>query len=297
MRATIDRDPAGGRTGGRARARSLGLGLAAAAAIALAASAQAARLDGGYVGVAAGAPGTVTLDVGHGMLMAFAGSTPRLRCSSSHAASAGPYRFRLVGPVHLRGNTFSFDATAPSGNSERVAIAVTGRLQSEDEITGTITAAVADNRASGSRCHAATTFETVAADRDVSGTSNGDAFGKGFTGANVERYLGRAGFGYAHHRITHLTAAVDITCPDHSHYSFLLDSAVRALDPIRVNGSGAFALSGLAPLAGHGFIVQYSLTGRIHGRHATGTLRAAVAILYPRVETCSSAQRWRAAAR
>ena len=40
------------------------------------------------------------------------------------------------------------------------------------------------------------------------------------------------------------SAAVDITCPDRSNHFFLFDSAARAVDPIRVGGSGAFSVTG-----------------------------------------------------
>ena len=252
---------------------------------------------GRYVGVAAGAPGTVVLNVSNGTLTAFTGSTSRLVCARAAHASAGPYEFRLSSTVNLRGTAFSFTVHATPAHSGSIVIAVNGGRQAGNEVTGTITASLSDFEQPGNSCHAATSFETVPADRSVSEHPANDTFGRGFTGGSVGRFVGHAGFDYASRRVTQFTGAVDIVCPDRSRFPFLLDSAARGLDPISVNQSGVFAISGLAPLAGHGDIVQFSLTGRIAGKRATGTLRAAVAILFPRLKTCSSITGWSASAR
>ena len=245
--------------------------------------------DGPYVGVAAGAPGTVTLNLSKGTLTAFAGSTSRLVCRHG---DAGPYPFGLSGSVRLREDGFSFTVNATPAHSRSMVISVNGRRQSGDEVTGTIAASLSGYQQSANNCHAETSFETVPADRTASEHPTSDNFGRGFTGGSLSTFVGHAGFDYANHRVTQFNGAVDILCPDRSHFPFLLDTATRGLDPIKVNGAGAFAVSGLAPLAGHGDIVQFSLTGQIQGNKASGTVRAAVAILFPKLETCSSTERW-----
>ncbi len=176
-------------------------------------------------------------------------------------------------------------------------ISVNGRRQTGDEITGTIAASLSGYQRSTNDCRAETSFETVPANRTATEHPASDNFGRGFTGGSLSAFVGHAGFDYANHRITQFNGVVDILCPDHSRFPFLLDTAARGLDPIRVTGTGAFAVSGLAPLAGRGDIVQFSLTGQIHGNAASGTVRAAVAILFPKLETCSSAARWSVNAR
>jgi hypothetical protein len=250
--------------------------------------------DGRYVGVAAGAPGMVTLSIAHDTLTAFAGSTARLACT--HGA-AGPYAVHLSGPVRLKGDTFAFSVHTTPAHSRSMVISVKGRRQTGDEITGTIAASLSGYRQSANSCRSDTGFETVPGDRTASEHPTGDDFGRGFTGGSISGFVGHAGFDYAKHRITQFNGAVDIVCPDHTHFPFLLDTAMRGLDPIKVNASGAFAVSGLAPLSGRGNIVQFSLTGQIHGEKASGTVRAAVAILFPKLETCSSSERWAVDAR
>ena len=245
--------------------------------------------DGPYVGVAAGAPGTLTLSLSHGSLTAFAGSTSRLVCTHG---TAGPYPFRLRGSVRLKGDGFAFTVEATPAHSQSMVISVNGRRQTGDEITGTIAASLSGYQHAANHCRAETGFETVPADRTASEHPTRDNFGRGFTGGSLSAFVGHAGFDYANHRVTQFNGAVDILCPDRSHFPFLLDSATRGLDPIKVSSSGAFAVSGLAPLAGRGNIVQFSLTGQIHGDRAAGTVRAAVAILFPKLETCSSTARW-----
>ena len=245
--------------------------------------------DGSYVGVAAGAPGTLTLTLSHGMLTTFGGSTSRLVCTHG---DAGPYGFRLGRSVRLKGNGFAFTVNATPAHSRSMVISVNGRRQTGDEVTGTIAASLSGYQQSANHCRAETSFEAVPADRTASEHPTSDNFGRGFTGGSLSAFVGHAGFDYTNHRVTQFNGAVDILCPDHSHFPFLLDTAMRGLDPIKVDGSGAFAVSGLAPLAGHGDIVQFSLTGQIHGRRASGAVRAAVAILFPKLETCSSTSRW-----
>jgi len=245
--------------------------------------------DGQYVGVAAGAPGALTLNLSHGTLTTFAGSTSRLVCTHGNA---GPYAFRLSRSVRLKGDGFAFTVTATPAHSRSMLISVNGRRQSGDEVTGTIAASLSGYQRSVNSCRAETSFETVPANRTATEHPASDNFGRGFTGGSLSAFVGHAGFDYANHRVTQFNGAVHILCPDRSHFSFLLDTAARGLDPIKVNDSGDFAVSGLAPLAGHGDIVQFSLTGQIHGNRASGTVRAAVAILFPRLETCSSTERW-----
>jgi len=240
----------------------------------------------------------LTLSVGHGTLNAFSGSTSRLVCSRSAHAGAGPYQFHLSSAVHLlKGDVFAFTVDATPAHSQSMLITVNGRRQSGNEVTGTITANLSGYQQAGNNCHAETGFETVPANRRASEHPASDTFGRGFTGGAVSEFVGHAGFDYANHRVTQFNGAVDILCPDRSHFAFLLDTAMRGLDPIKVNSAGAFAVSGLAPLPGHGDIVQFSLTGQIHGSSASGAVRAAVAILFPKLETCSSTAHWTADAR
>ncbi len=279
------------------RPRRLGaLGLCAVAALlaGVAVAWGSPAPDGSYVGVAAGAPGALTLTVVHDTLTAFAGSTARMACTHGEA---GFYAVHLSRSVRLKGDAFAFSVHTTPAHSRSMVISVNGRRQSGEEITGTIAASLSGFQQSANSCHSDTGFETVPGDRAASEHPTGDDFGRGFTGGAVSGFVGHAGFNYASHRITQFNGAVDIVCPDHTHFPFLLDTATRGLDPIKVDGSGAFAISGLAPLAGHGNIVQFSLTGQIHGSKASGTLRAAVAILFPKLETCSSTQRWSVGAR
>lgn len=245
--------------------------------------------DGRYVGVAAGAPGTLTLDIGRDTLTSFAGSTARLVCTHGEA---GPYAVRLTSAVRLDGDAFTFTVHTTPAHSRSMVVTVSGRRQTGDEITGTIAASLSGYQQSANSCHSDTGFETVPGDRSATEHPTGDDFGRGFTGGAISSFVGHAGFDYADHRITQFNGAVDIVCPDHTRFPFLLDTAMRGLDPIRVKASGSFAVSGLAPLAGHGNIVQFSLTGQIHGKKASGAVRAAVAILFPKLETCSSTERW-----
>lgn len=273
--------------------RVAALGLAALGAVLAGVAVAAASLtpDGPFVGVAAGAPGMLTLSLSHGSLTTFAGSTSRLVCAHG---TAGPYTFRLRGSVRLKGDGFAFTVASTPAHSRSMVISVNGRRQTGDEITGTIAANLSGYRQAANHCRAQTGFETVPADRTASEHPASDDFGRGFTGGSISAFAGHAGFDYANHRVTQFNGAVDILCPDRSHFPFLLNSATRGLDPIKVNSAGAFAVSGLAPLAGHGNIVQFSLTGQIHGKKASGTVRAAVAILFPKLETCSSTARWSA---
>ncbi len=281
------------RTRRRARA-ALGLGATGALLLAVAAAASSTAPEGPYVGVAAGAAGTLTLSVNHGTLTSFAGSTSRLVCTQAAHPTAGPYRFRLGGAVHLRNGTFAFTVNATPAHSGSMVIGVSGRKQAGQELTGTITARLSDYQQAGNSCRAGTSFETVPADRRVTEHPSSDTFGRGFTGGPLSGYVGHAGFDYDHGHVSAFNGAIEIVCPDHSRFPFLVDSAARGLDPILVSGSGAFAISGLAPLAGHGDIVQFSLAGNVRGTRASGTIRAAVAILYPKLETCSSSQNWTA---
>ena len=278
--------------------RLLALALGASTVLAgVAAASGSTAPDGPYVGVAAGAPGMLTLSISGGTLTAFAGSTSRLVCTRSAHAQAGPYAFRWSRPVHLRSGGFAFTVSTTPAHSRAMVITVYGGKQAGNEVTGTITASLSDYQQSGNSCHAKTSFETVTADRRVSEHPTSDTFGRGFTGGTLGSFAGRAGFDYANHRVTQFNGAVDIVCHDGSRFPFLLDTAARGRDPLAVDQSGAFAISGLAPLAGRGDIVQYSLTGQIHGKLASGTLRAAVAILFPKIETCSSITGWSATAR
>lgn len=253
--------------------------------------------DGRYLGVAAGAPGMITLDVSHGSLTQFAGSTSRLVCSHPAHAQAGPFSFRSNRAVRLRGGGFTFTVNATPAHARSMVITVNGGRQAGNEVTGTISATLSDFQQPGNSCHSATSFESVPADHRVAEHPASNTFGRGFSGGSIRGFAGHAGFDYDNHRVTQFTGAVEIVCPDHSRFPFLLDTAARAIDPIRVDGSGSFAISGLAPLAGRGAIVQYSLTGRVNGKRASGTLRAAVAILFPRLETCSSITGWSASMR
>jgi hypothetical protein len=276
--------------------RLVALGLCAVAALlaGVAVAWGSAAPDGRYVGVAAGAPGTLTLSIGHGTLTAFSGSTARLVCTHGEA---GPFAVHLSTSVRLSGDAFTFTVHTTPAHSQSMVVSVSGRRQTGDEITGTIAASLSGYQKSANSCRSDTGFETVPGDLTASEHPTGDDFGRGYTGGAIRRFVGHAGFDYANHRITQFNGAVDIVCPDHTRFPFLLDSAMRGLDPIKVNGSGAFAVSGLAPLAGRGNIVQFSLTGDIHDRKASGTVRAAVAILFPKLETCSSTERWSVDAR
>ena len=273
---------------------AFGLGAVAALLAVVAVAWGSTAPDGRYVGVAAGAPGTLTLNIGHGTLTAFSGSTARLICTHGEA---GPYSVRLSRSVRLNGAAFTFTVHATPAHAQSMVISVSGRLQTGDEITGTIAATLSGYQKPANSCRSDTGFETVPGDRTASEHPTADNFGRGYTGGAVSAFVGHAGFDYANHRITQFNGAVDIVCPDHTRFPFLLDTAMRGLDPIKVNASGAFAVSGLAPLAGHGDIVQFSLTGDINGSKASGTVRAAVAILFPKLETCSSSARWSADAR
>jgi hypothetical protein len=234
----------------------------------------------------------LTLSASSGELTTFVTETGRLQTCSGvaiHDSTGDPVDITYAGgPIAITGGAFHLTGTTVDDWSDPFTWTADGTVSRDGrEITGTITAGGDTRIAKG--CTGSWPFDAVIAPgRAVSPSPH--AFQVVLAPSGPSGYVT---FDYAKGAISHLYARVGVVCPDSSVFPADLNSTAYGLDPIRVSKAGRFAVAG-AMIDSYGVIDHYSITGRITGTTARGTLSSYRYEDGPTLARCASSVSWKA---